>query len=141
MHTCKICTVAAKAAGKFASAPFPAHTDLLRHMLDEHPAEMDAMGETLTKQLADAGLVVEGGWAGFIRACGIAKAGTHQLRDMRMAFFAGGMHVFTSMLTFIERGGDEPTQNDMKRMALMSEELERFEKGFKELITRSTNRN
>jgi len=93
--------------------------------------DLKKVAEQLTKQLADNGRLVEAGWAGFMLATKLteATAAPGQLSNMRKAFFAGAMHLFTSMLSFLE-AGTEPTDTDLKRMDALSKELERFQKEF-----------
>lgn len=83
----------------------------------------------LTKKLVDDGLIVEAGWVGFLIACKLKDAPSVQLEEMRRAFYAGSMHVFTSMLSFLEPG-QEATDKDMARMQKLSDELENFQKDF-----------
>jgi len=44
---------------------------------------------------------------------------------MRMAFFAGAQHLFASLMTVLE-AGDDPTNNDMRRVDLIAKELDDF---------------
>ena len=86
------------------------------------------LAEELTKALVDAGRLVEAGWVGMRLGCKLDKTSPTQQTEMRRAFFAGAMHVFTSMMSFLEPGSIEPTKNDMDRMTQLSEELTRFQK-------------
>lgn len=84
--------------------------------------------EKLTADLIDKGLIIEGGWVGFKLAVfpqgGLSKI---QHDEMRKAFFAGSLHLFTSILNVLEDGTDA-TEVDLQRMSIIHEELERFEK-------------
>jgi hypothetical protein len=97
----------------------------------------EKIGEQLTKKLVDDGKVIEGGWVGFVLACKLEDAPQHQLDDMRRAFFGGAMHLFSSILSFLE-DGHEPTDKDMDRMSAVSDELVRFQKEF-EALTKGQN--
>ena len=48
-----------------------------------------------------------------------------QKDEMKNAFFAGASHLFTSIMSVLEPG-DDPTEKDIKRVELISEELERY---------------
>jgi len=79
----------------------------------------------MTKRLTDEGKLVEAGWVAF-RHLVIAKdAPDVQVSEMRLAFFAGAEHVFSSMIAFMEEG-EEPTEKDLKRMDQLHAELERY---------------
>src|SRR5262252_9169958 len=77
----------------------------------------------LTKRLTDEGKIIEAGWAAF-RHLVIAKdAPDVQVSEMRLAFFAGAEHLFSSMMVFMDPG-EEPTDRDLKRMSQLNDELE-----------------
>jgi hypothetical protein len=81
------------------------------------------------RDLTDKGLLIEAGWTGFRVACGLHDAPKAQLEQMRNAFFAGSQHLFASVLTLLEEG-EEPTDNDLRRMDLIHDELDRFIREF-----------
>jgi hypothetical protein len=89
--------------------------------------------ETLARKLVDDGLLIEAGWIGLRRACLPPDTGELQLREMRMAFFAGAQHLFVSIMAILEPDA-EPTDNDLRRMDLIEKELERFIQKFGETI-------
>jgi hypothetical protein len=91
--------------------------------------EVKKLAQELTEKLADQGQITEAGWIGFTLAVGLEDAPAVQRTEMRKAFFAGAMHIFTSMLCFLE-AGEEPTDKDMKRMNALHTELEKFQKEF-----------
>jgi hypothetical protein len=86
--------------------------------------------ERLTRELTDAGLLVEAGWIGLRIACDLHDAPKQQLDDMRNAFFAGAQHVFHSITGGLLEDGVEPTQADLNRMDNIDQELRRFIKDF-----------
>jgi hypothetical protein len=91
--------------------------------------KMQAAATKLAKTLADSGKIIEGGWAGF-RLMVIPKdAGEVQVDEMRMAFFAGAQHLFSSIMTVMD-SDREPTESDLRRMSLIHSELESFGKDF-----------
>jgi hypothetical protein len=82
--------------------------------------------ENLTKDLTDKGLLIEAGFAA-LRHMAIAKdASAEQVDEMRGAFFAGAQHLFASIMSILDPGDEEPTENDLRRMSLISDELDRF---------------
>lgn len=86
--------------------------------------------ERLTKELVDQGKLIEAGWIGLRLAAIHDDAPPMQLEEMRMAFFAGAQHLFGSVMSFLE-DGEEPTDNDLKRMDNVDKELQQFLKDFK----------
>lgn len=91
----------------------------------------------LTKQLTDAGAIIDGGWLGFKMACVTPDASEAQLSEMRTAFFAGAQHLYGSIMSILDPGS-EPTDRDMDRMTLIHNELETFRKDLQARI--ATNR-
>ena len=85
--------------------------------------------ERVTRDLTDSGKLIEAGWVSMRIACDLVDAPADQLREMRMAFFAGAQHLFGSILSVLEPG-DEPTEKDLKRMDLIHTELQDFIKDF-----------
>lgn len=86
--------------------------------------------ERLTRELTDAGLLVESGWVGFRIACDLHDAPKDQLDQMRSAFFAGAQHTFHSITGSLLDPGSEPTDADLRRMDNIDQELRRFIKEF-----------
>lgn len=85
------------------------------------------MLDQLTKDLTDQGKLIEAGWVGLRHVAVPVDAGKEQLDDMKVAFFAGAMHVFSSMMTVLDPG-TEPTNDDLRRLSQIHEELAEFEK-------------
>jgi hypothetical protein len=81
--------------------------------------------ERLARELVDAELLIETGWINFCKAGGLEDAPKIQLDEMRNAFFAGAQHVFHSIMSVLDPGG-EPTDADLKRMDKIDQELRRF---------------
>lgn len=84
-----------------------------------------------TKSLIDAGKIIEAGWVGLAMMSIPLTAGDVQRREMRNAFFAGAQHLFSSIMSMLEPDA-EPTENDMRRMDLISSELNEFITEYKE---------
>jgi hypothetical protein len=83
------------------------------------------MLEALSKRFADEGKLIEAGWIGLQLAAVPPDAPQLQINEMRMAFMAGAQHLFASILTILDPGA-EPSDADMRRMDLISKELEAF---------------
>jgi hypothetical protein len=81
--------------------------------------------EGLSRELVDKGLLIEAGWVSFRASAISADAPEVQLREMRLAFFAGSQHLFGSIMTVLDPGS-EPTEADLKRMENISTELNNF---------------
>ena len=85
--------------------------------------------EALSKQLTDAGKIIEAGWVG-LRLLAVSKnASLTQINEMRNAFFAGAQHLFASIMAVMD-SDREPTESDMRRMGLIADELEEFRTSF-----------
>jgi hypothetical protein len=100
-----------------------------------------AVLERLSRALADQGRLIEAGFVGMRLACDLQDAPADQLRELRMAFFGGAQHLFSSIMTILEPGedGEEPTDKDLERMSLISAELDAFIKEFeRQSISRSS---
>lgn len=81
--------------------------------------------EALTRHLMDEGKIIEVGFAGFSLAAIPTNAPTVQLGEMRNAFFAGAMHLFSSIITGLDPE-HEVTDADERRMENINAELNAF---------------
>lgn len=86
--------------------------------------------ERLSKELLEQGKLLEAGFVGLRLAAIPDNAPKVQLDEMRMAFFAGAQHLFGSIMSILDPG-DEPTDDDMRRMDLIAKELDAFIADFK----------
>jgi hypothetical protein len=66
-------------------------------------------------QLIAEGKFIEGGFAAFQIIVIPEDAPPDQLRDMRMAFFAGAQYLFTTIMTKGEPGAEWPSPADFKK--------------------------
>jgi hypothetical protein len=89
--------------------------------------------EKLTASLTDQGLLIEAGFSGFRALCISEGAPEQQLHDLRIAFFAGAQHLFSSIMTVLDPE-DEPTAQDLGRMNKIHEELQRFSEQFSQML-------
>jgi len=83
--------------------------------------------EKLTRKLADQGKIIEGGWAGLKIMAVPPNAPQVQVIEMRKAFFAGALHLFSCIMNVLD-GSEEPTAGDLRRMVMIERELDEFEK-------------
>lgn len=88
-------------------------------MVDRHHLK------NLEKDLLNEGKLIEAGWIGLRIAAVPLDAPAIQLEEMRNAFFAGAQHLLSSIMSILDLG-NEPTEADMARMALIQDELDRF---------------
>lgn len=58
------------------------------------------------------------------------QASDIQVREARMTFMAGAQHLFSSIMTILDPG-DEPTEQDLNRIALIAAELDAFSEELK----------
>jgi len=94
----------------------------------KHP-QVDEVVRRVTADLVDRGKLIEAGWASL--ALLAFKDNTPENRAaLRMAFFGGAQHLYGSIMSVME-SGDEPTEKDMQRMALIDRELNEFAEEFK----------
>lgn len=86
--------------------------------------------DAFTKQLINKELVIEGGFAGYLLYVYNGKTvPTEQYNELKNAFFAGAHHLFTSVMSTLDKGEDA-TVDDMKRVTGIHNELEKFIKDF-----------
>ena len=91
--------------------------------------------EVLSKRLADDGRLIEAGWVAMRLLAVPLDAPAVQLNEMRQAFMAGAQHLFSSIMTILDPGAD-PTTADLRRMELISDELETFGKEMELRVSR-----
>lgn len=88
------------------------------------PNKFDDLVNGVTNSLADDGKLVEAGWVA-LRLAAIPKdAPQVQVDEMRLAFMAGAQHLFASIMAILDPG-EEPTEADLRKMDLISKELEK----------------
>lgn len=88
----------------------------------------------ITRDLIDSGLLIEFGWRTLCTTVVPPDASAVQLNEMRMAFFSGALHLYSSIMSMLEPGA-EPTDNDMHRFHKIDSELEKFSDELKLRIT------
>lgn len=85
----------------------------------------------LERQLVDNGKLIEAGWISLRLLTVPEDAGKVQLEEMRNAFFAGAQHLFGSIMSIMEEDR-EPTETDLRRMSLISDELDEYLRDYKQ---------
>src|SRR6266702_8666663 len=85
--------------------------------------------ERLTRELADQGKLIEAGWVG-LRLLMHPETSPAQLDAMRTAYFSGAHHLWASLMNTLEPGVME-TPTDLRRMDLIHQELEAWDKEFR----------
>jgi hypothetical protein len=81
--------------------------------------------DRVTKEFADKGKIIEGGWTAFWLLELKGRASNDQVREMRKAYFLGAQHLYASIMSFMDEGS-EPTDGDLSRMAKIDRELAAF---------------
>lgn len=93
---------------------------------EEKRRKIREFAEKLTRQLMAEGKILEGGWAAFQLLMMHPKAGSAQINDMKIAYFAGAEHLWSSLMAGLDRDDQEPTAADERKMDLISKELDNF---------------
>jgi hypothetical protein len=99
-------------------------------MTEQEKQHVHAIAERVTKELADSGQIIEGGWRAYLILTGMASASDVQISECRKAYYAGAQHLFGSIMATLD-SGTEPTEADLKRITLINEELDRWVQQFK----------
>jgi hypothetical protein len=68
---------------------------------------------------------IDKGWQGY-KALLPKDASDVQIRETRQAFFGGAAVLFEALMTAILDPGEEPTEEDMKKMSDIQRELSEF---------------
>jgi hypothetical protein len=79
----------------------------------------------LSKQLADEGKLMEAGWVGYRLGVLPLNAPAIQLDECKMAFFAGALHLFSSIMNILDEDA-EPTEADLDKMDKIHREMAAF---------------
>ncbi len=87
---------------------------------------MDEQATALIRKLTEEGKLIEAGWLTYRHRVMPATCGQVQVTETRTAFFAAAQYLFTSLMTILEPDA-EPTENDVKRIDAIAQELKAFE--------------
>lgn len=88
-------------------------------------SEVSDIIDRLTKKFTDEGKLIEAGFQAYRMLSIPPDAPDIQVKESRLAYFFGAQHLFASVMGVLD-DGDEPTEDDMKRMELIHKELEAF---------------
>lgn len=83
--------------------------------------------DKIARALTDEGKLIEAGWCGFEIGVISAGASATQRAEMRNAFFAGSLHLFTSIMSIMD-DDKEATDADLSRLSMIHHELKEFGK-------------
>lgn len=103
--------------------PTPEDLKILR---ERHIREV---ADTVSKDLALQGRIVEGGWRAMEILLGLTDAPKVQREEMRKAYFFGAQHLFATLVNVMDKDA-EPTEQDIQIMQKVSDELENFVKQY-----------
>lgn len=92
-------------------------------MINPYSAKFQELCNTLAKDLVDRGLLIRAGSKALLDL----QLPNDRTEAVRYAFFAGAEHVFSTM-SLIMDDDREPTENDLKRMGKIYDELELWRK-------------
>lgn len=87
----------------------------------------------VTKEFTDKGKLVEAGFAAFAHFVIAKDAPAIQQQEMRLAFMAGAEHLFSSIMAIMDPG-TEPTDADLRRMDLISTEIDGWRAALSERV-------
>jgi hypothetical protein len=79
----------------------------------------------VTKRFTDEGKLIEAGWQAYRMLSIPPNASDIQVRESRLAYFLGAQHLFASIMGIMD-SGTEPTEDDLRRLTLISNELDAF---------------
>lgn len=87
------------------------------------------LANEISNRLIAEGKLIEAGFAS-LRLLAVDKdAPPDQVREMRMAFFAGAQHLFATINNVLDPG-DEPSDADLRKMDQIQHELTAFIEDF-----------
>ena len=94
-------------------------------MDEDRRKKVREIANKLTKDLANQGKIIQGGWRAYELMVLPEKAGATQRRETRLAFFGGAQHLWASIIVSLDPGTEE-TPMDLRRMDLIQKELDDF---------------
>lgn len=103
----------------------------------KHNAERrEAIGriaDAIAGRFVDRGCIIEIGFAQMVSQTypDWQEMPKQQLDDLRCAFFGGAQHLWGSIMGMLDPGS-EPTERDLRRMGLISHELDAFIEEYKQ---------
>ena len=86
--------------------------------------------ETAIRGLSEMGRLIEGGWLAYRLKVVPVDAPEVQVRECRLAFYAGATHLFYGILAAMDPGLED-TEADLNKMSLIDMELRSFHEQIK----------
>lgn len=87
--------------------------------------EINDVVDAATKRFADEGKLIEAGWQAYRMLSIPPNAPDIQVSESRLAYFFGAQHLLASIVGVLDSGA-EPTADDLRRIELISNELDAF---------------
>lgn len=87
--------------------------------------DADKLATEISKRFLAEGKLIEAGFAAMRLTAMHPDSPPDQIREMRMAFFAGAQHLYGTIMNVLDPG-EEPTDADLKKMELIDKELNQF---------------
>ena len=86
---------------------------------------VNELAAEITKRFTDEGQLIAAGWAAF--QCLVASKHQHipAHQQIRLAYLSGAQHLWGSIFANLDPD-EEPTEQDMRRMAMVEQEMERI---------------
>lgn len=85
--------------------------------------QVRAISDALAKEAADRGKLIEAGWHAARVVMIPPDTSPEQLRLLKAIFMGGAQHLYASIMTILDPG-EEPTENDLRKMDLIDKELQ-----------------
>lgn len=95
--------------------------------------ETARLADEIAKVAVEEGALIEIGYLGMIAVLGWTGKSEADKRDLKLAFYSGAQHLFASIMGIMD-DDRELTEQDMRRMAIISDELDKFAEELKQLL-------
>lgn len=73
--------------------------------------------------------IISDEWQSFRRSVIPASAPPVQIRESKRAFYAGAASLFSAIIAILDPSSNEPTEQDLRVMDSINQELQEFQKG------------
>jgi hypothetical protein len=81
-------------------------------------------------EATDKGLLIKAGWLSYRLSAVPIDASPEVIKQINCAFFSGAHHLFQSLIAILNSNDATPSEEDLARMNLISEELKNFVREF-----------
>lgn len=96
--------------------------------------------DAITREMANKGRLIEGGWRAYELTVLPKDAGPVQRAETRTAYFAGAQHLYASIMGSALDPGTAETDGDVRRMELIHNELGAFASDLELRVTKAGGR-